>query len=279
MEGYEIDIQNDIHRRNLQKDARFYNLRHLSESLVPSRIHVNPFRGNARELLLSVSDFRPSNCRIGWVDKASHGWMEYKRALDVDTDFMDLVVQIEDDGYVVGGGKILLINRAGLKGVKALKEAAEERKAETLPGPSGTELILRIEIPGECYCVIDGEERSSQSLFEGESRPPSVPTVTPENGENPPLKKRKLDEPEPQEEAESVSDKPVTLPSARKTPKAYTLKRSMWRVKVREQSAPAPTTNTSQHQVAGRRRGMVLVAVKLEGWTREREYAKELVWL
>ena len=247
MEGYEIDIQNDIHRRNLQKDARFYNLRHLSESLVPSRIHVNPFRGNARELLLSVSDFRPSNCRIGWVDKASHGWMEYKRALDVDTDFMDLVVQIEDDGYVVGGGKILLINRAGLKGVKALKEAAEER--------------------------------SSQSLFEGESRPPSVPTVTPENGENPPLKKRKLDEPEPQEEAESVSDKPVTLPSARKTPKAYTLKRSMWRVKVREQSAPAPTTNTSQHQVAGRRRGMVLVAVKLEGWTREREYAKELVWL
>jgi len=206
--------------------------------------------------------------------------MEYKRAHDVDKDFMDLVVQIEDDGYVLGGGKILSINRAGLNGMKVLKEAAEGRTAETLPGPSGTELIVRIEIPGECYCVIDGEEASRESLFEGEGTRPSVVTVAPESGETPSVKKRKLDEAEPQGEVASILDKPVILPSAPpKSPKAYTLKRSMWRVKVRAQSAAASTTNASQQQLGAGRRGVVLVAVKLEGWTREREYARGLAWL
>jgi len=205
--------------------------------------------------------------------------MEYKRAHDVDQDFMDLVVQIEDDGYVLGGGKILSINRAGLSGMKVLKEAAEGRRAETLPGPSGTELIVRIEIPGECYCVIDGEEASSESLFEGEGTPPSVVTVAAESRETPSVKKRKLDEAEPQGEVASISDKPVTVPSAPKSPKAYTLKRSMWRVKVRAQSVAASTTSASQQQLAAGRRGVVLVAVKLEGWTREREYARGLAWL
>lgn len=279
MEGYEIDVQSDIHRRNLLKDARFYNLRHLTESLITCRTQINPFRGNARELLLSLTDFRASNCRIGWVENANYGWMEYKRAHEVDTDFSDLIVQIDDDGFVVGGGKIVLINRSGLKGMKTLKEAAEGRKTEIMSGPVGSELVVRIEIPGECYCVINGEERSSESLFEYEGEASSAQTTATANGETPSVKKRKFDETEEVgQETTSMTQNTSKVPSA---PKAYSLKRSMWRVKVKGQSVPpsTTTTNTPQQQVAAGRRGLILVAVKLEGWTRERDFVKELSWL
>src|SRR5579871_5182708 len=79
MQGYDIDIQSDIERCNLIKDAKFYNLRHLSESLIPANTYNNPFRGNAAEILINVDDFRPSNTRIRWVGHQSFGWLEYKR--------------------------------------------------------------------------------------------------------------------------------------------------------------------------------------------------------
>jgi hypothetical protein len=277
MEGYEIDVKDDIHRHNLLKDARFYNLRHLSESLTPIHLTTNPYRGNARELLLSLSDFRASNCRIGWVANTAFGWMEYKRAHDVDKEYSDLVVQVDDDGSMVGGGKILLVNRSGLRGMKALKEAAEGRKTEAMSGPSGPELVLRIEVPGECHCVVDGVERSAEALFESEGV--LVPSVAPENGETPSVKKRKLDgsEETPQATASNTS----ATPSAPKLPKAFALKRSMWRVKVKGQSVPAPAgvANAAPQQAAAGRRALILVAVKLEAWSREREYAKGLAWL
>lgn len=274
MEGYEIDVKDDTHRHNLLKDARFYNLRHLSESLTPTHLSTNPYRGNARELLLSLSDFRASNCRIGWVENAAFGWMEYKRAHDVDKEYSDLVVQVDDDGSVVGGGKILLVNRSGLRGMKALKEAAEGRKSEVMSGPSGLELVLRVEVPGECYCVVDGVERSAESLFESTSGP----SVAPENGETPGVKKRKLDG---TEETQATPLNSSAIPPAPKIPKAFALKRSMWRVKVKGQSveAPAGASNAAAQQAAAGRRAMILVAVKLEAWSREREYAKGLAWL
>jgi hypothetical protein len=279
MEGYELDVQNDVHRQNLVKDARFYNLRHLAESLTPSRIHTNPFRGNARELLISLTDFRSSNCRIAWVENAPYGWLEYKRAHDVDKEFLNLLLQIDDDGFIMGAGKIMLINRTALNGMKALKEIAEDRKTEARAGVLGPEFVVRIEIPGECHCVIDGTERIPESLFEGEGAA-AVPSVAGENAKTPSVKKRKFDETEEdREDATSTSQRISTVATR---PKSYALKRSMWRVKVKGNSVPgssAATTGTYQQQVAAGRRNLVLVAVKLEGWTREREFAKELSWL
>src|SRR5271170_1874027 len=193
MEGYELDIKSDIHRRNLIKDSRFYNLRHLTESLVPVKTYNNPFRGNSREILLSINDFRAINSSIGWVEGQQFGWMEYKRPHDIDLESRDLVVQIEDDGIVVGGGKIALINRQALKAVKLLKDTAEGRKSETHPGALNggqEEMAIRIEIPYGCYCVFDGEEKDV-SIFDN----PPAPTA-PENGEELPSKKRRLTESE-----------------------------------------------------------------------------------
>src|SRR5438046_6736815 len=101
MEGYEIDIQNDRHRRNLIKDSRFYNLRHLTESLIPAKTYRNPFRGNAAEIIISIVDFRVAYSRIGWVQGQPYGWMEYKRDHDIDENTRDLVIQLDDDGTIV----------------------------------------------------------------------------------------------------------------------------------------------------------------------------------
>jgi hypothetical protein len=271
MKGYEIDVQSDVHRRNLIKDSRFYNLRHLTESLTPSKTYHNPFRGNTAEILISIKDFRPSNSRIGWVEGQPFGWMEYKRPHDIDKESRDLVIQIDDDGIIVGGGKIVLINRQALKAVKAIKESAEGRKSETHPAALSVgrqEMAIRIEIPNECYCLFDGEERSAK-MFDstGPPLPPPPVTAAPENAEDLPSKKRKL--------SDSIQEE-----SGNQSPKAYTLKRSMWRVKVKGHPPPEGGTSQSSNQpVVGDRRALVFVGVKLEGWSGEKEFSKEISWL
>jgi hypothetical protein len=272
MEGYELEIPSDIRRRNLIKDSKFYNLRHLTESLIPARTHFNPFRGNAAEIVLSIGDFRATASRIGWVEGQPYGWMEYKRLHDVDKESRDLIVQIDDDGIIVGDGKILLINRQANKGIKLLKETAEGRKAEThtqalLGGRQ--EIALRIEIPTECHCVFDGKEEST-TVFSSQSDP-STMKPQPESGEESHQeKKRKLNEVAPTES-----------PGPSVPPRVFVLKRSMWRVKVRGQPPPqlGSAAEQSKQTVAGGKRTMVLVAIKLEGWTREKEFAKEIAWL
>ena len=179
--------------------------------------------------------------------------------------------QIDDDGIIVGGGKIILINRQALKAVKTLKESAEGRKSEAHPGAllgGRQEMAIRIEIPNECYCLFDGQEQSV-SIFDSIGPPfppPSAPAAS-ENWEDSPLKKRKL--------SDSVHEK-----SGNQGPKAYTLKRSMWRVKVRSHPPPkGGTSQVSNQTVGGGRRALVLVGVKLEGWTREKEFSQEISWL
>jgi len=280
MQGYEIEVRNDIHRRNLIKDSRFYNLRHLTESLIPAKTYHNPFRGNAAEILLSVTDFRPSNSRIGWIENQPFGWMEYKRPHDIDKEARDLLVQIEDDGIIVGGGKILLINRQALKHVKLLKETVEGRKTETHPGAllgGREEVAMRIDIPVECPCVFDEEDQ--RSAIVGQSNTSAITTTsTSENGQESALKKRKLSEIElpPGEIA-------VEMPSSSGTVKAWILKRSIWRVKVRGQRPPATEDGTnaqgSTTSTGGGRRTMILVGVNLEGWRSEKQFSKELGWL
>jgi hypothetical protein len=268
MEGYEIDIKSDIHRKNLIKDSRFYNLRHLTESLIPAHVYHNPFRGNSAEILISINDFRATNSRIGWVEGHPFGWMEYKRPHEIDKEPRDLVIQIDDDGIIVGGGKIVLINRQAVKPVKTLKEAADGRKSETyvqtLMG-GRQEVAIRIEVPNECYCVFDGEETSPR-VFD---------STTPGNGEDL-TKKRKLSESVTTGSTESTT--PAIL-----VPKLHILKRSMWRVKVRGQPSPpsqeGKTLQLPNQPGGGARRSLVLVAVKLEGWTGEREFSKEISWL
>jgi hypothetical protein len=285
MQGYELEIRSDVHRRNLIKDSRFYNLRHLSEVLVPAKLFHNPFRGNAEELLLNITHFRANNARIGWVEGQPFGWMEYKRSHDVDKTAKDLLIQIDDDGLIVGGGKVMLINRQQLNAVKLLKESAESKKTETHPGRylgGAQELAIRIEIPVECFIMCDGNECSG--LFEEKHLPTVPPTengdVTSENGDGgSAIKKRKLSE-----SAEGRSVMATTAQGAgSQVPRFWTLKRSIWRVKVKEQPPPPSSGGGPSHPpgqpVAGGKRVMILVAVKLEGWTDEKEFAKEIPWL
>jgi hypothetical protein len=281
MEGYDIEIKSDIHRKNLIKDSRFYNLRHLTESLIPATVYHNPFRGNVAEILLSINNFRASSSQVEWVEGQPFGWMEYKRLHDIDKEFRYLIVQIDDDGVIVGGGRILLVNRQALKPVKILKEAAEGRRSETHPRPllgGQQEMVIRIEIPNECYCLFDGEERSAAIFEDLQIGSSNVTTVADDANEGSTLKKRRLNQSEPVETTMSQSTTKTNT-----GPKAYILKRSMWRVKVRGQfSSPSSEGGTSQSSGlssgAGRRE-LVLVAVKLEGWTREREFSKEISWL
>jgi hypothetical protein len=275
MQGYELEIRNNIHRRNLIKDSKFYNLRHLSEVLIPAKLYHNPFRGSTEELLISITDFRAKNARVGWVEGQQFGFMEYKRPHDIDDIHKDLLVQIDDDGLIVGGGKIMLVNRQALNSIKTLKETAEGRKTETHSGhlPGGQhEIAIRIEIPNECYVMIDGQDGTG--LLDPMPPISSTPTAPPQNGgESPVAKKRKVGE---------AGDGVVTPATAAvPEPKVVTLKRSIWRVKVKGQNLPPSTEGGPQSTnvlLAGRR-AMVLLAVKIEGWTREKEFSKEIDWL
>lgn len=280
MQGYELEIKSDIHRRNLLKDSKFYNLRHLTETLTPAKLYHNPFRGNATEILLSINDFRPNNSRVGWIEGHPFGWMEYKRPYDIDKEAKDLVVQIDDDGIIVGGGKIMLINRQAVRAVKTLKECAEGRKTEVHHGALNggqDEIAVRIDIPQECYCLFDGEEQCP--VLMGATATSATPARPSENGEDSPAaKKRKLSE------DQQRSSAAPELPSVEKeTPKSLVLKRSLWRVKVRGQLAqPSPEselTRPSRESPVTSRRVMILVGVKLEGWTKEKEFSKEIAWL
>jgi hypothetical protein len=270
MEGYEIEIKSDVHRKNLIKDSRFYNLRHLTESLIPAQTYRNPFRGNSAEILLSINDFRAANSRIGWVEGQPFGWMEYKRP-HIDEEPRDLIIQINDDGIIVGGGKVLLINRQAVNAVKTLKEVAEGRKSETHPGAllgGKQEMAIKIDVPNECYCIYDGKQQSTNVLETATVEPSSGP----ENAEELSGKKRKLSD---------STAKGATLGGL--VPKPRILKRSMWRVKVIGHPSPksedGKASQPPSQTVAGGRLNMVLVAVKLEGWSCEREFAKEISWL
>lgn len=279
MEGYDIEVKSDVHRKNLIKDARFYNLRHLTESLVPTTIYHNPFRGNVTEILLSVNDFRALNSRVEWIEGQPFGWMEYKRPHDIDKEFRYLTIQINDDGTILGGGRILLVNRQALKSVKVLKETAEGRRSETHPGVlfgGQHEMAIKIEIPNECYCLFDGEEKSA-AVFEGLQIGSSIVAAALEDAnEVSAPKRRKLNS------FEAVGAESTTTKS-NPNPKAYTLKRSMWRVKVRErsifQSSEGRNSQSSSPFAGAGRRELVLVGVKLEGWSGEREFSKEILWL
>jgi hypothetical protein len=253
LQGYELQIENEVERRNLIKDARFYNLRHLTETLLPAKTFHNPFRGSAAEILISLADFKPSNSQISWVSNTNYGWMEYKRPHEIDTAPRDLLVQMEDDGLIVGGGKIMLVHRQQVNAVRTLKDMAEGRKTEIHPSVlmgGKMEVAVKIEVPDECDCTFDGKPLLDLS-FE----------VLPEEEAGPTSKKRKLNE-------------DSTASDVKEPPRLWHLKRSIWRVKVRNAGSnnPAQTTATP-------RRVMILVAARLEGWSREREFSKELGWL
>jgi hypothetical protein len=208
--------------------------------------------------------------------------MEYKRPHDIDKDAKDLVVQIDDDGIVVGGGKIMLINRQAVRPVKTLKECAEGRKTEVHYGALNgghEEIAVRIDIPQECYCLFDGEEQCPALM--GAPSPSTITAPAPENGEDSPAtKKRKLSE--NQQRSSAAASEFTSL--EKEVPKALVLKRSIWRVKVRGQPPPPspegdPTQAPTQQTLGAGRRIMILVAVKLEGWTKEKEFSKEIAWL
>jgi hypothetical protein len=149
--------------------------------------------------------------------------------------------------------------------VKTLKETAEGRKAEPHPSVlmgSQQELAIKIEIPNECHCVFDGKELFDLT-FENISMGPA------ENGEevSSPNKKRKLNEGELPSRTPSESN-------SKDAARLWILKRSIWRVKIRTHGG----TNAAQ-AISSARRTMILVAVRLEGWSREREFSKEIGWL
>jgi len=190
----------------------------------------------------------------------------------------------------VGSGHILLINRQAIKQVKVLKDTAEGRKTDphTVPvsGFAGqVEIALRIEIPKECFCIIDGDQQPV-SVFEGFSNPMA-------NSENRDAgsKKRKFNEVEGRGSGENAM--PVSVegqqpdrapPTIASGPRAWMLKRSMWRVKVKGQTLASNPAQTEANQTGGHaitidKRTMVLVGIKLEGWSRESQFAKDIKWL
>lgn len=59
LQGYPLDIRNDVHRSQLLRDARYFHLRGLEQRLIPCEISYNLRRGQS-EILIRLDDIRPS---------------------------------------------------------------------------------------------------------------------------------------------------------------------------------------------------------------------------
>ncbi|OAG01559.1 uncharacterized protein CC84DRAFT_1100728 [Paraphaeosphaeria sporulosa] len=59
LQGYPVDIRNDVHRSQLLRDARYFHLRGLEQRLIPCETSYNLRRGQS-EILIRLDDIRQS---------------------------------------------------------------------------------------------------------------------------------------------------------------------------------------------------------------------------
>ncbi|KAF2442916.1 hypothetical protein P171DRAFT_433289 [Karstenula rhodostoma CBS 690.94] len=59
LQGYPVDIRNDVHRSQLLRDARYFHLRGLEQRLIPCETSYNLRRGQS-EILVRLDDIRQS---------------------------------------------------------------------------------------------------------------------------------------------------------------------------------------------------------------------------
>lgn len=178
LKGYEIEIRSDEHRRNLLRDARYFNFRGLEQRLVRHRISFNS-RKEIEEIEIRLEDIRQSG--ISFVaDKdaarsdergAIRGEVYYARPY-VDEEPRGLVLEIGDvDGAEVlldVGGRIggvgferqtaaRMRRLAGIVNEKMGLAALTARGDKVGGSSTSTTFGLRCEIGSEADVVIDGE--------------------------------------------------------------------------------------------------------------------------
>ncbi|KAL8690923.1 MAG: hypothetical protein Q9218_003736 [Villophora microphyllina] len=106
LRGYALTIQNEDHRSQLLKDARYYNLRGLEQKLIPHTITHNIDR-QISEIVIRLQDIKPSQISISHdtpiatvaasstAQPSYKGWVTYARPF-IDETKHELILETSD---------------------------------------------------------------------------------------------------------------------------------------------------------------------------------------
>jgi hypothetical protein len=180
LKGYEIEIRSDEHRRNLLRDARYFNFRGLEQRLIRHRISYNS-RKEIEEIDVRLEDIRQSGITFV-ADKdtvaskgqsIARGEVFYARPY-VDDEPRGLILEIGD----ADGAEVLLDVGGRIGGVGFERQTAarmrrlagiindmiglpplETRSDKAVGDGVRTTFGLRCEIGSDADVVIDGQRR------------------------------------------------------------------------------------------------------------------------
>ncbi|KAL8637043.1 MAG: hypothetical protein Q9228_005641 [Teloschistes exilis] len=273
LRGYALTIQNEDHRSQLLKDARYYNLRGLEQKLIPYTVTHNIDR-RISEIVIRLQDIKASQISIlsdvrKSTDPASptpqplrSGWVTYARPF-VDETRHELILETSDPMllnletcrltlfgttrsrvtslFQTVANKLNLPTTAPL-GLMML--ASEGASTQTL-SPSSTPLSedqVKVRFGNDTHIILDGVDRAFDELQWCLVEEESTGETT---SSDRPSKRRR----------EDFGD------TASSKPQFWALNRSQWRLRIQ----PRPVSSAGGSEVE-----IVMVAVKIDATSKQK---------
>lgn len=273
LRGYALTIQNEDHRSQLLKDARYYNLRGLEQKLIPYTVTHNIDR-RISEIVIRLQDIKASQISIlsdirKSTDPASptpqplrSGWVTYARPF-VDETRHELILETSDPMllnletcrltlfgttrsrvtslFQTVANKLNLPTTAPL-GLMML--ASEGASTQTL-SPSSTPLSedqVKVRFGNDTHIILDGVDRAFDELQWGLVGEESIGETM---SSDRPSKRRREDFEDP----------------ASSKQRFWALNRSQWRLRIQ----PRPVSSAGGSEVE-----IVMVAVKIDATSNQK---------
>lgn len=247
LRGYPLRIQDGEHRAQLLRDCRYFHLRGLEQKLIPHDISFNPILQRS-EIVVQLEDVRQSGVQFARDDPASSdipsaGWVVYARPF-VDDKPYDLIIEVGDEATTID----LDTMRAGFFGLAksrlgSLFQVVANKMNLPTKAPLGLMMLGGLDKgePSPSYSPL-GAERIKVSIEED--------TDLTVDGESVPYSRSSSDISEPPAKRQRMEDKG-----------SWIVRAGQWRLRVQ------PNATGDGHEV-------VLVAVKLDAYTKQRQRNK-----
>ncbi|KAL8696271.1 MAG: hypothetical protein Q9201_007741 [Fulgogasparrea decipioides] len=283
LRGYPLTIENEDHRLQLLKDARYYNLRGLEQKLIPHAITHNVER-QISEITIRLQDIKPSQISIFHDDKGppnasalppsnhipttSSGWVTYARPF-TDESKHELIVDISDPMsldlsamrltlFGITRSRITsffqtIANKLNLPTTTPLglmMEASGSSTQKSSPGSTPlSEDKVKAYVERDTHITLDGadhvfEEHDGSAAAAGMAEESGDATLTDQS-----RKRRRIDSPQ------------VKSPD-----RVWTLNRGQWRLRLQPKSSFSDIYNEQERSSME----VVMVAVKIDATSNQK---------
>lgn len=257
LKGYEVRIRDKEHRSALLKDARYFMFKGLEQRLIPHRIERNLLT-EREEIGIRLEDIRQSGVSVLWGldngkdeqegEKGQIGMVQYARPF-VDKKPYYLVLEMADECTKLHLDKMQAsVHGESQKKITKLVELISEKSADDISRRSvGMLKDGQVDIDIKDACITLGGKAMTGTpvpiVYEGRCLDPLGPVA----------KKRKLDDLELEYGLDTT----------------WNVRKGQWRLEVR----PGMKVND---RISYR---VVMVAVKLEAYTEDKDRNKMREWL